>query len=410
MALNLKRETNMQLLGNILKAVKPSPTLVITKLASDMRRNGIDVIGLSQGEPDFATPEHICAAAKAAIDKGLTKYTDVDGTVELKAAVARKFERDNGLSYAASEISVGTGGKQVIFNALLATLNPGDEVIIPAPYWVSYPDMVRMAGGTAVEVACPEEQGFKIGPAQLRAAITPRTKWLILNSPSNPTGAGYSAEELQAIGAELLAHPHVHIMTDDMYEHLRYDGWKFSTIAAEVPALRDRTLTINGVSKAYSMTGWRIGYAGGPQPLIAAMATIQSQSTSNPCSIAQAAAMAALDGPMDFLAERNDVFQQRRDLCLDAFNSTPGLGCRRPEGAFYLFPSCGGLVGRKTPSGEMLTNDSDVGRYLLTEARVAVVPGSAFGQEGYFRISFATATERLEQACERIQQACRQLS
>lgn len=400
----------MQLLGHLLDAVKPSPTLAITKQASDMRRQGIDVIGLSQGEPDFPTPDHVNAAAKAAIDKGLTKYTDVDGTPELKAAIVRKFERDNGLAYAPSEISVGTGGKQVIFNALLATLNPGDEVIIPAPYWVSYPDMVRLAGGTPVEIHCPESQGFKVTPQQLKAAITPRTKWVILNSPSNPTGAGYSALELQHLGAELLAHPHVYVLTDDMYEHLRYDGWAFSTIAAEVPALRDRTLTVNGVSKAYAMTGWRIGYAGGPKTLIAAMATIQSQSTSNPSSIAQAAAQAALDGPMDFLAARNEIFRQRRDLCMDAFNATPGLSCRRPEGAFYLFPSCAGLIGRTTPDGTVLRNDLDVGRYFLEQARVAVVPGSAFGVEGYFRISFATATERLEQACARLREACAQLN
>ncbi|OZI29287.1 aspartate aminotransferase [Bordetella genomosp. 1] len=400
----------MALLGQLLQAVKPSPTLAITKQAADMRRSGIDVIGLSQGEPDFPTPEHIAAAAKAAIDQGQTRYTDVDGTPELKAAIVRKFERENGLVYAPNEISVGTGGKQVIFNALLATLDEGDEVIIPAPYWVSYPDMVRLARGTPVEVRCPDTQDFKITAAQLRAAITPRTKWLILNSPSNPTGAGYSAAELREIGAELLAHPHVHVMTDDMYEHLRYDGWTFSTIAAEVPALRDRVLTINGVSKAYSMTGWRIGYAGGPRALIAAMATLQSQSTSNPCSIAQAAAVAALEGSLDFLAPRNETFRARRDLCLDAFNRTPGLSCRKPEGAFYLFPSCAGLVGKTTPDGARIANDADVGRYLLEAARVAVVPGSAFGYEGYFRISFATATERLEQACERIRAACARLT
>lgn len=400
----------MPLLGTLLQAVRPSPTLAITRQAADMRRQGIDVIGLSQGEPDFPTPEHITAAAKAAIDAGQTRYTDVDGTPELKAAIARKFERDNGLRYARDEISVGTGGKQVIFNALLATLDPGDEVVIPAPYWVSYPDMVRLAGGTPVEVGCPESQGFKITAAQVRAAITPRTKWLILNSPSNPTGAGYSAAELRDIGVELLEHPQVHVLTDDMYEHLRYDGWRFSTIAAEVPGLHARTLTVNGVSKAYSMTGWRIGYAGGPRELIAAMATIQSQSTSNPCSIAQAAAIAALDGPMDFLAPRNETFRQRRDLCLEAFNATPGLSCRRPEGAFYLFPSCSGLFGRRTPASRSpLRDDLDVTRYLLEEARVAVVPGSAFGCPGYFRVSFATATERLEQACERIRAACARL-
>ena len=400
----------MSVLGHLLQAVKPSPTLAITKLAGDMRRKGVDVIGLSQGEPDFPTPEHINSAAKAAIDNGQTKYTDVDGTPELKAAIARKFQRDNALIYETSEISVGTGGKQVIFNAMLATLDPGEEVILPAPYWVSYPDMVRMAGGSPVEVLCPESQGFKLTPKQLKDAITPRTKWLILNSPSNPTGAGYTAEELRQLGAELLAHPHVHVLTDDMYEHLRYDGWAFATIAAEVPELLQRTLTVNGVSKAYAMTGWRIGYAGGPKALIAAMATIQSQSTSNPCSIAQAAALAALDGPMDFLRERNEIFRQRRDLCLDAFNATPGLVCRRPEGAFYLFPSCSALIGRKTPSGEVLRTDVDVSRYLLEGARVAVVPGSAFGFEGFFRISFATSTERLEQACERIRKACVELS
>jgi len=400
----------MALLGNLLKAVKPSPTLAITRQAAEMRRAGVDVIGLSQGEPDFPTPDHICAAAKAAMDQGQTRYTDVDGTPELKAAIARKFARENGLVYDTAEISVGTGGKQVIYNALLATLDAGDEVIIPAPYWVSYPDMARLAGGTPVEVACPEADGFKLTARRLRDAITPRTKWLILNSPSNPTGAGYSADELRELGAELLAHPHVHVLTDDMYEHLCYDGWKFSTIAAEVPALRERTLTVNGVSKAYSMTGWRIGYAGGPRELIRAMATLQSQSASNPCSIAQAAAVAALDGPLEFLGPRNDTFRARRDLCLDAFNGIDGLSCRKPEGAFYLFPSCAGLIGRRTPQGEVLRNDADVGRYLLASARVAVVPGSAFGCEGYFRISFATSTERLEQACERIRGACGQLA
>jgi len=396
----------MPLLGHLLSAVKPSPTLAITKLASDMRRSGVDVIGLSQGEPDFPTPEHICEAAKKAIDAGQTRYTDVDGTPELKAAIARKFERDNGLIYDTKEISVGTGGKQVLFNALLATLDPGDEVIIPAPYWVSYPDMARIAGGAPVEAACAEADGFKLTPAALRRAITPRSKWLILNSPNNPTGSGYTAAELRALGEELLAHPQVYVMTDDMYEHLRYDGFEFATIASVTPALRNRVLTVNGVSKTFSMTGWRIGYAGGPRELIAAMATLQSQSTSNPCSVSQAAAIAALDGPMDFLPPRNETFRKRRDLCLDAFNATPGLSCRRPEGAFYLFPSCAGLVGRKTPAGETLANDADVARYLLTQARVAVVPGSSFGLEGYFRISFATSTERLEEACKRIREAC----
>ncbi|MDC7712364.1 pyridoxal phosphate-dependent aminotransferase [Vogesella indigofera] len=400
----------MSFLSKSLEAIKPSPTLAITKQAANLRRQGVDIISLSQGEPDFPTPDHINVAAKHAIDNGLTKYTDVDGTPELKAAVARKFERDNGLSYDLREIIVGTGGKQVIYNALLATLNPGDEVIIPAPYWVSYPDMVRLAGGVPVEVLCPEEQDFKITASQLKSAISNRTKWLILNSPSNPTGAGYTRPELEAIAAVLLEHPQVYVMTDDMYEHIRYDDWTFCTIANVVPALKDQVLTINGVSKAYAMTGWRIGYAGGPQSLIEAMAKIQSQSTSNPCSIAQAAAAAALDGPMDFLAERNRVFQQRRDLCLGAFNSIDGLSCRKPEGAFYLFPSCQGLIGRKTADDQVLRNDLDVSRFLLESARVAVVPGSAFGMEGYFRISFATSTERLEEACRRIRTACAQLN
>lgn len=400
----------MQLLAGLLQSVKPSPTLVITKTAADMRRRGIDVIGLSQGEPDFPTPDHINAAAKIAIDKGQTKYTDVDGTPELKAAVARKFQRDNGLKYEPAEISVGTGGKQIIFNALLATINPGDEVIIPAPYWVSYPDMVRLAGGTPIEVLCPESQGFKITAPQLRQAITSRTKWVVLNSPSNPTGSGYSWQELKDLAGVLLDFPHVHVLTDDMYEHLRYDGWEFSTIAAVEPALRDRTLTVNGVSKAYAMTGWRIGFAGGPRHLISAMSTIQSQSTSNPCSIAQAAAMAALDGPMDFLETRNETFRHRRDLCLDAFNAVDGLQCRRPEGAFYLFPSCEGLIGRKTADGTTLADDIAVGQFLLEQARVAVVPGSAFGYAGHFRISFATSTERLVEACDRIREACRGLN
>ena len=394
------------MLSHLLGAVKPSPTLVITKIAGDMRRRGIDVIGLSQGEPDFPTPEHICVAAKEAIDAGATRYTDVDGTRELKEAIARKFWRDNSISYDPAQISVGSGGKQVIFNALLATINPGDEVIIPAPYWVSYPDMVRLAGGVPVEVACPASQDFKIKPEQLRHAITAKTKWIILNSPSNPTGAGYSRADLAALAIELARHPHVWIMTDDMYEHIRYDGWQFSTIASVDPELHHRTLTVNGVSKAYAMTGWRIGYAAGPQPLIQAMATIQSQSTSNPCSVAQAAATAALDGPMEFLIPRNQAFKRRRDDCLDALNAIEGIHCRTPEGAFYLFPSCEGLIGRTTPQGRVLKSDVDVSQFFLEAAHVAVVPGSAFGAEGYFRISFATSDERLAQACKRLRDTC----
>ena len=379
-------------------------------MAAELRRQGKDIIGLSQGEPDFDTPEHINQAAVAAITAGQTRYTDVDGTPELKQAVIRKFQRDNQLAYDLSQISVGTGGKQVIYNALLATLDEGDEVIIPAPYWVSYPDMVRLAGGTPVIAPCPEEDGFLLTPRILRAAITPRTKWLILNSPSNPTGAGYSAGLLASLAEVLIEHPHILVMTDDMYEHIRYDDWQFATIAAVAPELFERTLTCNGVSKAYAMTGWRIGFAGGPVDIIKAMATIQSQSTSNPSSVSQAAAVAALDGPMDFLAGRNEVFAQRRDLCLRALNAIPGLSCRKPVGAFYLFASCAGLIGRHRPDGQIIATDADFAMWLLEEAGVAVVPGSAFGLAPYFRISFATATERLEDACARIDAACRKLA
>jgi aspartate aminotransferase len=338
-------------LSSRLMAVQPSPTIAMTRLAAEMRRAGKEIIGLSQGEPDFDTPDHIRRAAAEAIAAGKTRYTDVDGTPELKAAIIRKFQRENGLAYEPTQISVGTGGKQVIYNALLATLDKGDEVIVPAPYWVSYPDMVRLAGGTPVIAPCPEEDGFLLTPATLRAAITPNTKWLILNSPSNPTGAGYSAEALAALAQVLLEHPRILVLTDDMYEHIRYDGWQFATIAAVGPRLADRVLTVNGVSKAFSMTGWRIGYAGGPADIIKAMATLQSQSTSNPSSISQAAAQAALDGPMDFLAARNETFRERRDLCLAAFDAIEGLSCRKPEGAFYLFPSCAGMIGRRRPTG-----------------------------------------------------------
>jgi len=397
------------MLSHLLSAVKPSPTLSITKRAADMRRRGIDVVSLSQGESDFPTPEHIREAAKRAIDSGATRYTDVDGTLELKEAIVRKFWRDNNLSYDVSEISVGTGGKQVIFNALFASVNPGDEVIIPAPYYVSYPDMVRLTGAVPIEVKCDEAQGFKITAQQLREAITPRTKWLILNSPGNPTGAGYSRAELNALAVELVRHPHVLVMTDDIYEHIRYDGWQFTTIGSEAPELRERILTVNGMSKAYSMTGWRIGYAGGPRSLIEAMATVQSQSTSNPCSVSQAASQVALDSPMDFITERNHAFQRRRDTALTKFNAIDGLRCRRPEGAFYLFPSCEGLLGRATPEGKVLQNDLDLCQYLFEHAHVAVVPGSAFGVDGHFRISFATSDERLALGCDRISEACARL-
>ena len=399
----------MSYLSERMNSVKPSPTLAIAKLAAELRAAGQDIIGLSQGEPDFDTPDHIKAAAKEAIDRGETKYTTVDGTPQFKDAIIRKFERENGISYSARQISAGTGGKQVIFNALLATLSEGDEVIIPAPYWVSYPDMVLLAGGVPVTVECPAAQAFKLTAAQLSAAITPRTKWLVINSPGNPTGSGYSAQDLRELANVLLANPHVLVMTDDMYEHIRFDGWEFHTIAQVEPRLKSRTLTVNGVSKAYAMTGWRIGYAGGPEELIAAMATVQSQSTTNPNSIAQAASVAALDGPTDFMREFNRTYQVRRDMCLQAFNSIEGMSCRVPEGAFYLYPACSGFVGRKTPTGTVVGNDTDFVRFLLEEAKVAVVPGAAFGLEGYFRMSFATSTARLEAACQRIREACTRL-
>jgi aspartate aminotransferase len=397
-------------LASRLKAVQPSPTIAMTQLAAKLRRQGKDIIGLSQGEPDFDTPDHISRAGIAAIESGQTRYTDVDGTPELKRAIIEKFRRENDLHYELNQISVGTGGKQVLYNALLATLDVGDEVIIPAPYWVSYPDMVRLAGGKPVVVTCPEQDDFLLIADALRKAITPRTKWVILNSPSNPTGMGYSAAHLRGLADVLLDHPNVMVMTDDMYEHLRYDNWEFATIAAVEPRLIDRTLTCNGVSKAFSMTGWRIGYAGGPADIIKAMATLQSQSTSNPSSISQAAAIAALNGPMEFLAERNEIFRQRRDLCLQALNQIDGLSCIRPNGAFYLFPSCAGLIGRKRPDGKVIETDDDFVMWLVEDASVAAVPGSAFGLAPYFRISFATATERLETACARIRAACNKLN
>jgi len=389
-----------------LSAVRPSPTIAITRAAAELRRRGKDVVSLSQGEPDFDTPQHIKDAAKLAIDNGATKYTDVDGSPELKAAIIAKFKRENGLVYDLTQVSVGTGGKQVIFNALSATLGSGDEVIIPAPYWVSYPDMVLLADGKPVVVECGDAYGFKLTPAALDAAITPRTRWLILNSPSNPTGVGYTVEELRALADVLLRHPHVLVLTDDMYEHIRYVDWSFRTIAAVERRLFDRVLTVNGVSKAYAMTGWRIGFAGGPAPLIRAMATIQSQSTTNPSSVSQAAAIAALDGPLDFLAERNHVFRERRDLCCKAFNDIDGLSCLLPDGAFYLYPSCAGMIGRRRSDGRTIDTDVEFATFLLEEAGVAVVPGSAFGHSPYFRISFATATNNLIKACDRIAKAC----
>ena len=396
----------MAFLAASLARVKPSPTIAVTTKAAELKAAGRDVIGLGAGEPDFDTPDNIKQAAIAAIQAGKTKYTAVDGTPELKKAIAAKFLRENGLKYETSQVTVGTGGKQVLYNALLATLDPGDEVIIPAPYWVSYPDMVLLCGGTPVPVVCPAEQGFKLQPADLEAAITPKTKWLILNSPSNPTGAAYSFAEMKALTDVLLRHPHVHVLTDDMYEHLVYDDFKFVTPAQVEPKLYDRTLTLNGVSKAYCMTGWRIGYAAGRPDLIKAIAKVQSQSTSNPSSISQAAAVEALNGPQDFIPRNNVVFQQRRDLIVSMLNQSAGLTCPRPEGAFYVFPSCAGTLGKKTPDGKVIETDEDFVTYLLESEGVAVVQGSAFGLAPFFRISYATATEALQDAGERIQRAC----
>jgi len=400
----------MSFLATSLDRIKPSPTIAVTNLARELKAAGRDIIGLGAGEPDFDTPDSIKEAAIEAIRRGDTKYTAVDGTPALKEAIARKFRRENGLDYAADEITVGTGGKQVLFNAFMATLNPGDEVIIPAPYWVSYPDMALIAGGEPVFVACPAENGFRLDPQDLERAITPRSKWLILNSPSNPTGAAYSRDHLEAIAEVVRRHEQLHVMTDDMYEHLLYDGFRFATLAEVAPDLKDRVLTVNGVSKAYAMTGWRIGYAGGRRDLVKAMAKVQSQSTSNPSSISQAAAAAALDGPQDFLEARRAVFKERRDLVVDLFNRAPGLDCARPEGAFYVYPGCAGVIGKRTPKGEVIEDSEGFVRYLLEEAGVAVVQGAAFGLDPHFRVSYATATDALEAAGQRVIRACEALA
>ena len=395
----------MSIESTALRRVKPSPTIAVSAKARELVAQGRDVISLGAGEPDFDTPDNIKEAAIRAIREGKTKYTDVDGVPELKAAVAGKFRRENGLEYSTKQVSVGPGGKAVIYNALVATVSPGDEVLIPAPYWVSYPDMALLAGGEPAFVETRLEDGFKLRPEALDAAITPRTKWLILNQPSNPTGAAYTADELRALGEVLIRHPHVWVLTDDMYEHLIYDGFEFHTIAAVVPELYDRTLTMNGVSKAYAMTGWRIGYAGGPEALIKAMAKVESQSTSNPCSISQWAAVEALNGPQDFIPARAKVFQERRDLVVSMLNQSNGLKCPTPEGAFYAYPSCEGLIGRTSAAGLALNTDEDVAAGLLEEG-VAVVHGAAFGLSPFFRISYATSTEVLEEACRRIQRFC----
>jgi aspartate aminotransferase len=386
--------------------IQPSATLAMTGRVTALKAAGVDVIGLSAGEPDFDTPDFVKDAAIAAIRAGQTKYTDVDGTAALKDAVALKFKRDNGLTYERGQISVNSGGKHTLFNALVATVDVGDEVIIPAPYWVSYPDIVNFAGGTPVFIEAPASQNYKITPEQLDRAITAKTKWVMLNSPSNPSGAAYSAEELKGLGEVLLRHPHVLVMTDDMYEHVWYAPTPFATIVQVCPDLYERTLTVNGCSKAFSMTGWRIGFAGGPQWIIKAMAKLQSQSTSNPCSISQAAAVAALTGDQDFLEERNAAFKKRRDIVVAMLNDAPGLSCPTPEGAFYVYPDASGVIGKTTPKGVKIDSDETLIGYFLDEAKVAAVHGGAFGLSPAFRISYATSEEVLKKACTRIQEAC----
>ena len=400
----------MAFLADSLARVKPSPTIAVSSKARDLKAAGRDIISLGAGEPDFDTPENIKAAAKGAIDAGKTKYTAPDGIPELKEAIVAKFKRENGLDYTTAEVSVGTGGKQVLYNALMATMNPGDEVLIPAPYWVSYPDMVLLGGGTPVVVETTLETAFKMTPAALEAAITPKTKWLIFNSPSNPSGAGYSHAELKALTDVLMRHPHVWVMTDDMYEHIAYDGFTFCTPAEVEPGLKERTLTVNGVSKAYSMTGWRIGYAAGPEQLIAAMRKVQSQSTSNPSSISQWAAVEALNGPQDYIVSSRAAFQKRRDLVVSMLNQATGLECPVPEGAFYVYPSLKALIGRKTPAGKVIATDEDFVTELLETEGVAVVHGAAFGTSPNFRASYATSDAVLEDACQRIQRFCASLA
>jgi aspartate aminotransferase len=400
----------MGFLSESLARVKPSPTIAVTQKARDLAAAGHDVIGLGAGEPDFDTPDNVKQAAIAAIERGETKYTAVDGIPELKEVICEKFRNENDLTYVPSQVLVAPGGKAVIYNAFMATLNPGDEVIIPAPYWVSYPDMVLLAGGTPKIVPTTLEDRFKLTPQALEEAITPNTKWLIFNSPSNPTGAGYTHDELKALTDVLLRHSHVWVLTDDMYEHLAYDDFKFVTPAQVEPGLYDRTLTMNGVSKAYAMTGWRIGYCGGPEPLIGAMRKLQSQSTSNPCSISQWAAVEALSGPQGFITERAQVFKERRDLVVSMLNQAPGLDCPTPEGAFYVYPSCAGCMNKTTPKGKTLHSDEDFVTALLEDEGVAVVHGEAFGLSPFFRISYATSTEALKEACQRIQRFCASLS
>ena len=396
----------MSLIAARLNRIKPSPSSMAGQRARELRAAGRDIVGLTSGEPDFDTPPNVCEAVVRAMAASKTKYTDVGGTPELKAAVAAKFKRDNGLDYGSSEIIVGTGGKQVIFNAFMCTLEAGDEVIVPAPYWVSYPDIALLADGTPVIVACRPEDGFKLRPEDLERAITPRTRWLVLNAPNNPSGATYTREELRGLADVLVRHPQVWVMSDDMYEHILYDGREFATIAQVEPALKDRTLTINGVSKAYAMTGWRIGYGGAPAALIKAMTKLQSQSTSNPSSISQAAAQEALNGPQDFIAERTRIFQERRDKVVAELNRIPGVTCHLPEGAFYVYPSCAGVIGKKTPDGQVIRTDNEFVLYLLEAQNLALLQGEAYGISPFFRISFATSMERLEEGLRRLRLAC----
>ena len=399
----------MSIISDSLKKIKPSPTIAVTQKARELKAAGKDVIGLGAGEPDFDTPENIKQAAIKAINDGDTKYTAVDGTPDLKKAIVEKFKKENNLDYTADQITVGAGGKHVIYNAMMATLNEGDEVIVPAPYWVSYPDIVLLAGGKPVVMECDEKQSFKINPSDLEKFITPKTKWIILNSPSNPTGACYSEKDIREIAKVLEKHPHVYILSDDIYEHVTYEGFKFFTIA-QIESLKERVLTMNGVSKAYSMTGWRIGYAAGPKEIIKAIAKIQSQSTTNPSSISQAASVEALSGTQDFIKKRADSFQERRDFVVKALNDIEGIECLNPDGAFYVFPSCKGLMGKKDTNGKEIKSDTDFVQSLLENSGIAVVQGSAFGLEGFFRISYATSMDNLKKALEKISSFCKSLS
>ena len=399
----------MSIISDSLKRIKPSPTIAVTQKARELREAGKDVIGLGAGEPDFDTPDNIKDAAIKAIKNGDTKYTAVDGTPALKQAILNKFKRENNLNYSIDQITVGAGGKHVIYNLMMATLNKGDEVIIPAPYWVSYPDIVLLAGATPIVIECSEDQGFKLTAKDLEAVITNNTKWVILNSPSNPTGACYSEQEIKNLAHVLKRKPHVNVLSDDIYEHITYEGFKFFTIA-QIPELKNKVVTMNGVSKSYAMTGWRIGYAAGEKEVIKAIAKIQSQSTTNPSSVSQAAAVEALNGTQEFIPIRSLAFQERRDFVVNSLNAIDGINCLKPDGAFYVFPSCKGLIGKKDKNGKKLENDTDFVQSLLENNNVAVVQGSAFGLEGYFRISYATSMENLEKSMHRIKEFCESLS